>query len=147
MDNISFRTKHLNPQTATHEWLLIDADNQVLGRLATKIATYLMGKHKSGFTSHTDCGDHVVVINAAKVRMTGKKLDQKEIVTFTGYPGGRRVKTPREALAHRPVTLIEEAVRGMLPKTRLGADIFRKLHVSADASHKFAAQKPKAITL
>jgi large subunit ribosomal protein L13 len=145
VNTLSFRTKHANDQTVVHEWWLVDADNQTLGRLATKIATLLIGKHKASFTKHVDTGDHVVVINAEKIRMTGKKLTDKIVVTYTGYPGGKREESPKKLLARKPTYLLEEAVRGMLPKTRLGAAMYRKLHVYAGEKHEYAAQKPKPI--
>ena len=145
MNTLSFRTKHANDQTVIHEWLLIDADNQTLGRLSTRIASLLIGKHKASFTSHVDTGDHVVVINAEKIRLTGKKLTDKKVVTYTGYPGGKRVESPKKLLARKPTYILEEAVRGMLPKTRLGAAMYRKLHVFAGEKHDHAAQKPKPI--
>ena len=145
VNTLSYRTKHANSKTVTREWWLVDADNQTLGRLASKIATLLIGKHKPSFTNHVDTGDHVVVINAEKIRLTGKKLTDKEVVTYSGYPGGKKVESPKKVLARKPTYLLEEAVRGMLPKTRLGADMYRKLHVHAGDKHNYAAQKPKPI--
>jgi large subunit ribosomal protein L13 len=145
VNTLSYRTKHANSKTVIREWWLVDADNQTLGRLASKIATLLIGKHKASFTSHVDTGDHVVVINAEKIRLTGKKLNDKKMVTYTGYPGGKREESPKKLLQRKPTYLLEEAVRGMLPKTRLGADMYRKLHVFAGTKHDYAAQKPKPI--
>lgn len=145
VDTLTYRTKHANSKTVTREWWLIDADNQTLGRLASKIAALLIGKHKTYFTNHVDTGDHVVVINASKIRLTGKKLTDKKVVTYTGYPGGKKVESPKKLLQRKPTYMVEEAVRGMLPKTRLGADMYRKLHVFAGDKHEYAAQKPKPI--
>lgn len=145
MNTLSYRTKHANDQTVKRAWILIDADGETLGRLSTKIASLLIGKHKPYFTTHVDCGDHVVVINAEKVRLTGKKMDDKKVVTFTGYPGGKRVTNPGQLLVKKPAYVIEEAVRGMLPKTRLGRSMFSKLHVYAGEKHEHAAQQPKPL--
>lgn len=145
VNTLSYRTRHANSKTVTREWWLVDADNQTLGRLASKIATLLIGKHKPSFTNHVDTGDHVVVINAEKIRLTGKKLTDKKVVTYSGYPGGKKVESPKKVLARKPTYMLEEAVRGMLPKTRLGAAMYRKLHVYAGDKHDYAAQKPKPI--
>ena len=145
VNTLSYKTKHANDKTVTREWWLVDADNQTLGRLSTKIASILIGKHKPYFTNHTDTGDHVVVINASKIRLTGKKLTDKKVVTYTGYPGGKRVESPKSLLQRKPTYLLEEAIRGMLPKTRLGAAMYRKLHVFANDKHDYAAQKPKPL--
>ncbi len=145
MNTLSYRTKHANDQTVKHDWVLIDANGQTLGRLSTKIASLLIGKHKPYFTTHIDCGDHVVVINAEKVRLTGKKMTDKVLVTYTGYPGGKRETTPEKLLVKKPTYLLEEAVRGMLPKTRLGRAMFSKLHVFAGEKHDHVAQKPQPI--
>lgn len=147
MDYRSYKTVFVNNKTATKEWVIIDATDLILGRLASRVALLLRGKEKVNFTPNTDCGDNVIIINAAKVRLTGKKLTDKVYVRYTGYPGGQRFATPKELLQRRPVALIEEAVRGMLPKTRLGAQMFRNLHVYAGAEHKHEAQKPKTIKL
>lgn len=147
MNYTSYRTQFVNDKTAQKEWLLIDATDEVLGRLASRIALILRGKNKASFTPHTDCGDNVIVINADKVRLTGKKLTDKVYIRHTGYPGGQRFTTPAKLLQHRPVALVEEAVRGMLPKNRLGAEMFRNLHVYAGSEHKHEAQKPRTIKL
>ncbi len=146
MRHLSYKTISANPQTVTHHWLLIDAEGKPLGRLATKVATLLRGKHKPSFTPHTDCGDYVVIINAEKVKLTGHKMQDKEIVTYTGYPGGKRVTTPEKMLQGKtPERLIEYAVRGMLPKNRIGEDMYRKLYVYAGSEHPHTAQKPTAV--
>ena len=145
MDAISYKTISANNKTVTKNWLIVDAEDQVLGRVTSEVAKILRGKHKTYFTPHVDCGDNVVVINAAKVRLTGKKWTDKEYVHYTGYPGGQRHATPTEWLKKKPELIIENAVRGMLPKTKLGAELFRSLHVYAGATHDHTAQKPKEI--
>ena len=147
MDYQSYKTVSLNSQTVNKEWFVIDATDQVLGRLASRIAVILRGKHKAGFTPHVDCGDNIIVINADKVRLTGKKLTDKVYVRHTGYPGGQRFANPKELLQRKPIAVIEEAVKGMLPKNKLGADLFRNLFVYAVAEHPHQAQQPKTITL
>ena len=126
---------------------MIDATNEVLGRLASQIAKILRGKNKPGYTPHVDCGDYVIVVNAEKVKLTGDKLTEKVYVRHTGYPGGQRFATAQDYLQKKPEFVIEEAVRGMLPKTRLGEAIFKNLKVYAGAEHPHAAQNPKAIKL
>ena len=143
MNHLSFRTKHANDQTVQREWWIVDAENQTLGRTATRIASLLIGKHKPSFTKHVDTGDYVIVINAGKIRLTGNKMLDKKVVTYTGYPGGKKEESPKSVLSRKPTYMLEEAVRGMLPKTRLGAAMYRKLHVYADEKHDHAAQKPK----
>jgi large subunit ribosomal protein L13 len=129
------------------DWVIIDADSQVLGRMASKIAFMIRGKHKPSFTPHVDCGDNVIVINADKVRLTGKKFEEKQYIRHTGYPGGQRVSTPKTVLSRTPEKLIEMAVRGMLPKNRLGRKMFTNLYVYAGSEHPHEAQKPKKIEL
>ena len=126
---------------------MIDATNEVLGRLASQIAKILRGKNKPGYTPHVDCGDYVIVVNAEQVKLTGDKLTEKVYVRHTGYPGGQRFATAQDYLKKKPEFVIEEAVRGMLPKTRLGEAIFKNLKVYAGAEHPHAAQNPKAIKL
>ena len=147
MDTQSYKTVSANAATVVKEWVVIDATDQVLGRLASRIALILRGKHKASFTPHVDCGDNVIVINATKVRLTGDKLTEKVYVRHTGYPGGQRFATPKELLSRKPLAVVEEAVRGMLPKNRLGADLFRNLYVYEGSEHVHEAQKPKTITL
>ena len=129
------------------EWLLVDADGALLGRMASKVAKIIRGKHKSNYTPHMDCGDNVVVINAEKIRLSGNKLDQKEYVRHTGYPGGRRVTLAKDLLKKHPVRLVEKAVKGMLPKNRLGRSINKNLYVYAGDVHSHDAQSPKQINL
>ena len=127
--------------------MVVDAEAQVLGRLASEVAKMIRGKHKPNFTPHVDCGDNVIVINADKVRMTGKKWDDRVYLRYTGYPGGQRATTPRQLKEKSSTLLVERAVRGMLPKNRLGRAIFHNLKVYAGAEHPHAAQEPKKITI
>ena len=147
MDSLSYKTISANAATVTKEWVVIDATNEVLGRLASQIAKILRGKNKPGYTPHVDCGDYVIVVNAEKVKLTGDKLTEKVYVRHTGYPGGQRFATAQDYLKKKPEFVIEEAVRGMLPKTRLGEAIFKNPKVYAGAEHPHAAQNPKAIKL
>ena len=147
MDSLSYKTISANAATVTKDWVVIDATNEVLGRLASQIAKILRGKNKPGYTPHVDCGDYVIVVNAEKVKLTGDKLTEKVYVRHTGYPGGQRFATAQDYLKKKPEFVIEEAVRGMLPKTRLGEAIFKNLKVYAGAEHPHAAQNPKAIKL
>lgn len=145
MDSISYKTKNVNKATAEKNWVLVDAENQVLGRLASNVAKIIRGKHKPGYTPNVDCGDHVVVINAEKVKMTGKKWTDRLIFTHSGYSGGQKQTTPNMIKARFPERLIEHAVRGMLPKNTIGRELFRSLHVYAGSTHNKEAQKPKPI--
>jgi len=145
VDTLSYKTKHANAQNAVHNWWVIDAENQVLGRLASKIAMILMGKNKPSYTSHADTGDFVIVLNAGKIKLTGRKLDQKEVVTFSGYPGGKKTETARELLKRIPTRMIENAVKDMLPHTKLGIAMHKKLFVYEGNEHPHHAQQPKTI--
>ena len=147
MESLSYKTISANAATVTKEWVVIDATNEVLGRLASQVAKILRGKNKPSYTPHVDCGDYVIVVNAEKVKLTGDKLTEKVYVRHTGYPGGQRFATAQDYLKKKPEFVIEEAVRGMLPKTRLGEAIFKNLKVYAGAEHPHAAQNPKAIKL
>ena len=147
MESLSYKTISANAATVTKEWVLIDATNAVLGRLAAQVAKILRGKDKPSFTPHVDCGDNVIIINAEKVRLTGKKLTDKEYVRHSGYPGGIRLTTPAEYLNKNPEFIIEKAVKGMLPRTRLGAAQMRNLKVYAGGEHPHAAQAPRTINL
>ncbi len=147
MDSLSYKTISANAATVNKEWVVIDATNEVLGRLASQIAKILCGKHKPSYTPHVDCGDYVIVVNADKVKLTGKKMTDKVYVRHTGYPGGQRFATPEDLLHRKPTAVIEEAVRGMLPKTRLGRAIIKNLKVYAGEEHPHAAQNPKQIKL
>ena len=146
MDTLSYKTISANKENADKKWLLVDAEGQTLGRVASEIAKLLRGKHKTNFTPHADCGDYVVVINAAKVVLTGNKMMEKKYMWYTGYPGGQRTRSARDMFIRKPHTPIEEAVRGMLPKNSLGRAIFRNLHVYAGADHQHAAQQPQQIS-
>lgn len=141
------KTYNAKPGEVERKWVVIDAQDQVLGRLATKAATLLMGKHKPEYTPHVDTGEFVVVVNAAGIKLTGRKLDQKTYYRHTGYPGGIRSRSAREVLEKRPEWMIREAVKGMLPKNVLGRQLISKLKVYAEGSHPHAAQKPTAIAV
>lgn len=145
MDTLSYKTVSANKTTVNKEWVIVDAEGAVLGRLATLIASMLRGKHKTNFTPHVDCGDNVVVINAEKVLLTGDKMALKEYVRYTGYPGGQKFTTAEEMLKKNPISLVENAVRGMLPKNRLGRAIYKNMHVYAGAEHPHEAQKPRKV--
>ncbi|HIS34143.1 MAG TPA: 50S ribosomal protein L13 [Candidatus Avirikenella pullistercoris] len=147
MDSLSYKTISENASTVKKEWILIDANNAVLGRLASHVAKILRGKHKPGFTPHVDCGDNVIIINAEKVKLTGKKLTNKVYVRHTGYPGGQRFATPAEYMERKPEFIIQKAVKGMLPKNSLGASILKNLKVYAGPEHPHAAQTPREIKL
>jgi large subunit ribosomal protein L13 len=147
VNTLSYKTVSANKATVNKEWVIIDAEGAILGRLATLIASMLRGKHKTNFTPHVDCGDNVVVINAEKISLSGEKWSDKEYVRHTGYPGGQRFTTAEEMLKKNPVSLVEKAVRGMLPKNRLGRALFKNMHVYAGASHSHEAQKPRKIEL
>lgn len=136
-----------NDATVKKEWVVIDATNLILGRLSSQVAKILRGKNKPSYTPHVDCGDNVIIINADKVRLTGRKLTDKQYVRHTGYPGGQRFSTPKEMLQRKPIWVIEHAVKGMLPKNRLGAEMFRNLHVYSGPEHPHEAQQPKKIEL
>jgi len=143
----SYKTISANKATVNKEWLLVDAEGEVLGRLASKVAKLIRGKHKTNITPHVDCGDNVIIINAEKVMMTGSKWDQKEYIRHTGYPGGQRSIVAAELFKKHPERVVENAIRGMLPKNRLGRDLFRNLYVYVGDSHGHEAQKPKKIEL
>ncbi len=147
MNSLSYKTVSANAQTIKKEWILIDAENQTLGRLATRVANVLRGKTKPSFTPHVDCGDNVIIINAEKIVLTGKKLTDKTYVRHTGYPGGQRFTTPKQVLATHPIRVIEHAVKGMLPKNRLGDALYRNLKVYAGSEHPHQAQNPKVVNL
>jgi len=147
VSHLSYKTASANRETVNKEWLLIDAEGQPLGRVASKIASLLRGKHKVDFTPHVDCGDNVVVVNAEKVTLSGNKWESKEYIRHTGYPGGQRSMNASSLLAKFPERLIEKAVKGMLPKNRLGSKLFGNLHVYVGSEHKNEAQKPKKVEL
>ena len=147
MDTLSYKTVSANKETVNKEWVLIDAEDQVLGRMASIAAKFLRGKYKTNFTPHVDCGDNLIVINAEKVKLTGNKMNDKIYIRHTGYPGGQRTRTAKEYMAKKPTYLVEKAIKGMLPKNRLGADLFRNLFVYEGPEHPHEAQKPKQIDL
>jgi len=143
VDTLSYKTKSAKKEEVDHKWYIIDAENQVIGRMCSKIAHVLRGKHKASFTPHVDCGDYVIVINADKARFTGAKWDQKTYLSYSMYPGGQKSITAKELQVKKDHAVIENAVRGMLPKTKLGRAMFKKLFVYAGSEHKHEAQKPE----
>ena len=145
MNTLSYKTVSANKKTVNKQWVVVDAQGEILGRLSTKIAMIIRGKTKPDFTPNVDCGDNVIVINADKVKLTGNKFSDKQYVSYTGYPGGQRFISPKELIAKHPTRVVEKAVRGMLPKNRLGRALFGNLHVYAGAEHPHAAQNPKAV--
>ena len=147
MNTLSYKTISANKSTVQKEWVLVDASDQVLGRLATRVAFMLRGKHKTNFTPHVDCGDNVIVVNADKVRLTGNKFTDRLHFSYTGYPGGQKRRSPKDLSGHKPESLVEQAVRGMLPKNRLGRAIFRNLYVYTGPNHPHEAQQPQNINL
>jgi large subunit ribosomal protein L13 len=147
VDTLSYKTISANKKSVVKQWLLVNADGQTLGRMASEVAKLLRGKHKPSFTPHVDCGDNVIVINAEKVHLTGNKWEDKKYIRHSGYPGGQRSRTASEVLARRPEDIVEKAVKGMLPKNKLGAELFRNLRVYAGAEHGQEAQKPTEIKL
>ena len=143
MDTLSYKTKSINNATVDKQWVLVDAANsKALGRLASEVAKMIRGKHKPGYTPHVDCGDNVIVINCDKVKLTGKKWTDRVYLSYTGYPGGQKATTPRQLKAKSSTLLVERAVRGMLPKNRLGRSLFNNLYVYEGAEHPHVAQQP-----
>lgn len=147
MNTLSYRTISANEKIVKKEWVVVDAQEMVVGRLATAVARILRGKNKTYFTPHFDCGDNVIIINAEKVKFTGQKMNDKVYVRHTGYPGGQRFATPRELMRKNPVKILEHAIRGMLPKNRLGDDLFRNLYVYVGPNHPHEGQNPKVINI
>lgn len=147
MNTLSYKTISANNKTVTKEWVVLDANNQTLGRFASQAAKMLRGKHKSNFTPHADCGDYVIIINAEKVKLSGRKRTEKVYVSHTGYPGGQRFTTPEKLMAKDPTLVVEYAIHGMLPKSRLGNAIKSNLYIYAGSEHPHSAQQPKAITI
>jgi large subunit ribosomal protein L13 len=146
MAKVSYKTVSANDKTVQKEWVLVDVANQPLGRISSFIASRIRGKHKTNFTPHVDCGDNVIVVNAEQVKLTGKKLTEKQYISYTGYPGGQRFETPKELLAKHPERIVEYAVKGMLPKNRLGKALLNNLHVYVGSEHPHGAQKPTAVS-
>jgi large subunit ribosomal protein L13 len=147
VEALSFKTISANKQTVKRDWILIDAENQVVGRLATKIAMLVRGKHKPNFTPHVNTGDKVIVINAEKIRFTGKKMSDKEYIRYTGYPGGQRFATPADLLERKPEEVLRNAVHGMLPGNKLKAQYLKNLFLYVGTEHPHAAQNPKTLEL
>jgi len=147
VNTLSYKTVSANSATVTKEWLVVNAEGQNLGRLASNVAKLLRGKHKTNFTPHVDCGDNVIVINAEHINLTGNKKADKEYIRHTGYPGGQRFEVAGEVLNENPTKVIEKAVKGMLPKNKLGSALFRNLYVYVGSEHKHEAQQPKEINL
>jgi len=147
VNTLSYKTVSANKETVVKEWYVVDAKDVVLGRLASVVALVLRGKHKPSFTPHVDCGDNVIVINADKVKLTGNKMTDKQYVRHSGYPGGQRFQNPEDLLSKKPEAVVEKAVKGMLPKSRLGSEMFRNLFVYAADNHPHEAQQPKELDL
>lgn len=147
MEAISYKTVSASKETVTKGWVIVDAENETLGRLASNVAYILRGKNKVNFTPHVDTGDNVIIINAEKIKLTGNKVSEKEYVRHTGYPGGQRFATPKLLLTKRPTEIIRMAVSGMLPKNKLGDALRRNVFIYAGAEHPHAAQQPKEIKI
>lgn len=147
MDTLSYKTKSVNKESADKKWLVVDVENLVLGRAASEVAKLLRGKHKPAYTPHSDTGDYVVVLNADKIRLTGTKATTKTYIRHTGYPGGQRTLTADEVMDKKPTRVFESAVKGMLPKNKLGRAIYKNMHVYAGTEHAHEAQKPTKVEL
>ncbi|MEL6922708.1 MAG: 50S ribosomal protein L13 [Bacteroidota bacterium] len=146
MDTLSYKTKSAKKEEVVRKWYVVDATDKVVGRMCSKIAHVLMGKHKAEYTPHVDTGDYVIVINADKARFTGAKWDQKEYISYSLYPGGQKRITAKELLQKKPYAIVEKSVKGMLPKNKLGRAMFKKLFVYTDSEHPHTAQKPEELT-
>ena len=147
MDTLSYKTLSANKESADKQWFVVDAEGQTLGRMASKIAKVLRGKYKTNFTPHADCGDFVIVLNAGKIVMTGNKMTDREIFSYTGYPGGQKRISPLEMLAKDQTSVVRHAIKGMLPKNKLGAQILRNCYIYTGSEHDQEAQKPKPLNL
>lgn len=147
MKTLKYRTLSANKETVNKQWFVVDAEGEVLGRLAAKVALVLRGKHKTDYTPHVDCGDNVIIINAEKIRLTGNKMADKVYISHSGYPGGQKTTSVAEMLAKHPGRVLEKAIKGMLPKNSLGDQIFRNLYVYVGTEHKQEAQKPAKLDL
>ena len=145
MSNLHFTTKHANEATVQRNWYVVDGTNQTVGRMCSRIAAVLRGKNKVYYTTHVDCGDYVIVTNADKVKFTGNKFDQKFYQNFSGYPGGLKEEAARDLIRRRPEAIVERAIKGMLPKNRLGRKMFKKLFVYVGDQHPHVAQQPKEL--
>jgi len=147
VDTLSYKTLSANKETAEKKWFVVDAEGHTLGRMASKVAKVLRGKYKTNFTPHADCGDFVIIVNAGKIVMTGNKMNDREIFSHTGYPGGQKRISPSEMLAKDETSVVRHAIRGMLPKNKLGAAILRNCYIYAGAEHDQEAQKPTSLNL
>jgi len=147
VNTLSYKTISANKETANKEWWVVDAEGQTLGRMASEVAKLLRGKHKTNYTPHADCGDNVVVINADKITLSGNKMAEKTYIRHTGYPGGQKSLTARQLMERKPFALVEKAVKGMLPKNKLGSALYKNLFVYAGPEHNQEAQKPKEFKL
>ncbi|MCL2073063.1 MAG: 50S ribosomal protein L13 [Marinilabiliaceae bacterium] len=147
MIKLSYRTESAKPSTIQKEWLVIDATDKILGRLGSETAKLLRGKHKPNYTPHMDCGDYVIIINAEKVKLTGNKWSDRVFFYHSGYPGGQKEVTPKMLFDKSPEKLVQRTVKGMLPKTKLGRQLFRNLYVYKGSEHKHQAQQPKVLDL
>ena len=143
MAKLSYKTKSMRKEDVERNWYVVDAEGETVGRLCSRIAHVLRGKHKACFTPHVDCGDYIIVLNAEKVRFTGKKMTDKQYLSFSGYPGGQKSITPKELMEKHPERIIEKAVKGMLPKNKLGRSMYRKLFVYTGSEHPHQAQQPE----
>lgn len=147
MNTLSYKTESINKQSANREWVIIDAEDLIVGRLSAVAAMILRGKHKPTYTPHSECGDFVIITNAEKVKFLGNKWEEKVYIRHTGYPGGQRSVLAKELLKKKPEAVLEKAIRGMLPKNKLGRQLFRNLNVYVGTEHPHEAQKPKAINI
>jgi large subunit ribosomal protein L13 len=145
MSKLHFTTKHANAATVQRNWYVVDGTNQTVGRVCARIAAVLRGKNKAYYTPHVDCGDYVIIINADKVVFTGNKMDEKQYQNFSGYPGGLKEEAAKDLLKRRPEAVVERAIKGMLPKNRLGRQMFKKLFVYVGTTHPHIAQNPKEL--
>jgi large subunit ribosomal protein L13 len=145
MRHLSFKTQSANEKIVQRNWYVVDATNQTLGRMSSKIAHVLRGKNKPYYTPHFDCGDYVIVVNSGKVVLTGNKMEDKEYLTYSGHPGGQKAESAKNLIQRRPNLMIERAVKGMLPKNRLGRAMVKKMFVYEDATHPHTAQQPKEL--
>ena len=147
MNTLSYKTKHVNNETAQKEWVVIDAAGQTLGRMSSKVAKLLRGKYKASFSPHVDCGDNVIIINAEQVVLTGSKWTERKYYRYSGYPGGQKVSTPEDMMKQSPDRLVRKVIKGMLPKNKLGAAILRNLYIYEGAEHPHQAQQPKQLDI
>lgn len=147
MNTLSYKTVSVNKENADKKWYVVDAEGQILGRFASEVAMILRGKRKPCYTPHSDCGDNVIIINAEKIQLTGNKMNDKYYVRYTGFPGGQRVRSVKEQLNRKPAAVLEHAIKGMLPKTKLGSAIYKNLYVYAGPEHPHEAQKPTELKI